>query len=105
MGKGSFIWYYLFNFGLLLINATIKSYKNDFYKSKELYNISILYQIFHNSSFTFIAAIEPSISLAGTIIGLFTIKASVYLTLITDKRSLITQNSIFLLKYTLIIWQ
>jgi hypothetical protein len=72
---------------LLLINATIKkAIKMTFIKAKN-YTISQYYiRYFITALLLFIAALEPSISLAGTIIGLFTIKASVYLTLITDKK-------------------
>lgn len=35
----------------------------------------------------FIAALEPSISMIGTIIGLLTVKGSVYLTLLTEKKT------------------
>ena len=35
----------------------------------------------------FVAALEPSISLLGTVIGLFTLKGSAYLLLITEKRN------------------
>lgn len=73
---------------LRLMDLTIKkAIKMSALKAKRYTTSQYFIRYVLTAVILFVAAVEPSISLLGTIIGLFTIKASVYLTLITDKKN------------------
>jgi hypothetical protein len=72
---------------LFLIEATIKkAIKMSPAKASRYASSQYFIRYFLTAIVLIVAALEPSINLIATIIGLFTIKLSVYLTLITDKK-------------------